>query len=146
LNLNLKEPPPPPWQHYQPVFGKRWFSEFKDMKAAAPLKYENGKKVPAPDSLAWWANQNGVNVMAAESLHSKLGRLFHAGYITAKPAGNGLQSVGRLLKNGSMSFSPSAVMTMIWIICSFQNLITRKIPRRMGTAHQRLSQWQERCQ
>jgi len=125
--LNLKETTSTTLAALSASFGKKWFSEFKSMKSGSTMEDENGKKVPSPDSVAFWANQNGVNLMAAESLHSKLGRLFHAGYITAKPAGNGLQSVVDLLKNGKhviLSFS-GYDNDLDYLFIS--NLITRKI-------------------
>ena len=45
-----------------------------------------GKKVPAPDSVAAWANREGVNVMAAEGLRSKMNRVFDLPYVVANPA------------------------------------------------------------
>lgn len=127
VELNLKETTATTLAALTTSLGKEWFSKFKAMKANSTIEDENGKKIPAPDSIAFWANQNGVNVMAAESLHSKLGRLFHAGYITSKPAGNGLQSVVDLLKHGKhviLSFSGYG-NDLDYLFIS--NLITRKI-------------------
>jgi uncharacterized protein len=54
-------------------FGREgWFTAFKQMRSGAQVESEDGKRVPAPDSVAAWANETGVNVMAAEGLHSKL--------------------------------------------------------------------------
>ena len=47
---------------------------------------------PPPDSVAAWANANGVNVMAAEGLHGKLRRLFNKPYIVDKPAADTRQA------------------------------------------------------
>ncbi|MGV8025940.1 MAG: ATP-binding protein [Anaerolineaceae bacterium] len=125
--LNLKETTSTTLAALVSSFGKNWFSEFKTMKSGSMIADEDGKKFPAPDSVAAWANQNGVNVMAAESLHNKLGRLFHAGYITAKPAANGLQNIVEVLKTGRhiiLSFSRyDTDLDYLFI----SNLITRKI-------------------
>ena len=125
--LNLKETTATTLAALISCFGKNWFSEFKYMKSGSMITDEDGKKTPASDSVAAWANQNGVNVMAAESLHNKLGRLFHAGYITAKPAANGLQNIVESLKTGRhiiLSFSGyDTDLDYLFI----SNLITRKI-------------------
>ena len=47
-------------------------ASFKDMANGAMIEDEDGKKVPAPGSVAFWANQEGVNAAAAEGLHNKL--------------------------------------------------------------------------
>ena len=65
------------------------------MRNSAFIEDENGKKVPAPDSVAAWASQAGVNILAAEGLHSKLGRLFRRPYIVEKPAAD---TVGEIIK------------------------------------------------
>ena len=125
--LNLKETTSTTLSALVSSFGKSWFTEFKTMKSGSMVTNEEGKKVPAPDSVAAWANENGVNVMAAESLHSKLGRLFHAKYITANPSANGLQSIVEILKKGKhiiLSFGGYGT-DLDYLFIS--NLITRKI-------------------
>ena len=56
--------------------------------------------MPAPDSVAFWANQNGVNVMAAEGLHDKLRRLFNKPYIVENPPADSIQALVEALKKG----------------------------------------------
>ncbi len=127
VELNLKETTATTLSALVSSFGKNWFSEFKAMKSGSMITNEEGKKVPAPDSVAAWANENGVNVMAAESLHSKLGRLFRAGYIAANPSANGLQNIVEILKKGKhiiLSFSGYGT-DLDYLFIS--NLITRKI-------------------
>ncbi len=127
VELNLKETTATTLSALVSSFGKNWFSEFKAMKSGSMITNEEGKKIPAPDSVAAWANENGVNVMAAESLHSKLGRLFHAGYIAANPSANGLQNIVEILKKGKhiiLSFSGYGT-DLDYLFIS--NLITRKI-------------------
>lgn len=125
--LNLKETTSTTLAALAACFGRDWFSKFKAMKSGAMITNEEGKKIPAPDSVAAWANQNGVNVMAAESLHSKLGRLFSKGYINARPPADGLQQIVQLLKVGKhiiLSFSGyDSDLDYLFI----SNLITRKI-------------------
>ncbi len=126
--LNLKETTATTLAALVASFGQeKWFEEFKTMKSGTFITEEDGKKSPAPDSVAYWANQNGVNVMAAESLHSKLGRVFDAGYITTNPAGNGLKTIVDSLKHGIhiiLSFS-GYESDLHYLFIS--NLITRKI-------------------
>ncbi|HZW03863.1 MAG TPA: DUF87 domain-containing protein, partial [Anaerolineaceae bacterium] len=85
--LNLKETTPATLEALVGSFGLRnWFRTFKQLRVGAMIENEEGKKVPAPDSVAAWANENGVNVMAAEALHGKLSRVFNKPYIVEKPA------------------------------------------------------------
>jgi len=99
--LNLKETTPTTLEALVSSFGReRWFAEFKAMKVGALVEDENGKRVPAPDSVAFWANQSGVNVMAAEGLRSKLNRIFDLPYIVEKPAADSLGEVIRALEGG----------------------------------------------
>ena len=126
--LNLKETTATTLAALQASLGqKQWFRAFKAMKSGAFITDEDGKKVPAPDSVAAWANENGVNLMAAESLHNKLGRLFAAGYICDNPAAKGLQTIVDFLKNGRhiiLSFS-GYESDLHYLFIS--NLITRKV-------------------
>ncbi len=93
--LNLKETTPATLDALWNEFGPNWFAEFSALEVGAVIEDENGKKVPAPGSVAFWANRAGINVMAAEGLHSKLGRLFHKPYIVGQPA---VDSVGEIIK------------------------------------------------
>jgi len=125
--LNLKETTATTLSALESSFGKNWFTEFKTMKSGSMITAEDGKKIPSPDSVAAWANQNGVNVMAAESLHSKLSRLFRASYITSNPSTNGLLNIVETLKKGKhivLSFSGYET-DLDYLFIS--NLITRKI-------------------
>jgi hypothetical protein len=58
------------------------------------------KKVPHPDSVAAWADEAGVNVMAAEALHDKLRRLFDKEYIVEKPAADAIGEIIKSLEAG----------------------------------------------
>jgi DNA helicase HerA-like ATPase len=94
--LNLKETTPTTLEALVASFGREnWFSSFREMRNGAFVEDENGKKIPAPDSVTAWANRTGVNVLAAEGLHSKLGRLFRLPYLVEKPAAD---TVGEIIK------------------------------------------------
>ena len=75
--LNLKETTPTTFEALWSAFGRDWFARFREMKSGAMIEDDNGKKFPAPDSVAFWANEAGLMSSAAEGLHSKLGRLFN---------------------------------------------------------------------
>lgn len=106
----------------------RWFSEFKKMVVGAMETDGEGKKVPAPDSVAFWANQVGVNVAAAEGLRSKLGRVFTRPYIVEETAGSDpLKNVIEALQAGQhviLSFGDYE-SDLDYLLVS--NLLTRKI-------------------
>ena len=107
-------------------FRGRWFGEFKNMTQEL-ITTEEGKKVPANGSVAFWANANGVNVMAAEALHNKLRRLFNKPYIVAKPAADPVKEIINALENGQhivLSFGEFET-DLDYLLVS--NLLTRKI-------------------
>ncbi len=99
--LNLKETTPTTLDALLHSFGAtNWFSAFKAMRNGAVEHTDEGKTVPASDSVAAWANQTGVNVAAAEGLHSKLGRVFNRPYIMPEPPKNILDDIIQLLDEG----------------------------------------------
>lgn len=99
--LNLKETTPTTLAALVQSFGERWFHEFRQMEVGAEETDENGKKVPAPHSVAYWANAVGTNVMAAEALHNKLRRLFEKPYIVPDPPpGATIQQIIKSLEAG----------------------------------------------
>ncbi|MBT3187617.1 MAG: ATP-binding protein [Anaerolineae bacterium] len=129
--LNLRETTPTVLSALQRTFKKNWFKAFSQMLNGAMIEIEdeNGriKKVPAPESIAFWANENGINVMAAEALHSKLGRLFNAPYIAEKPAADSVKQMIDNLDNGKhviLSFGKYD-SDLDYLLVS--NLLTRKI-------------------
>ncbi len=98
--LNLRETTASTLDMLWQSFNRNWFREFRSMRVGAVVDYEDpqtGKtrKIPADDSVAAWANANGANVMAAEALHNKLGRLFNKPYIVEQPAAD---TVGEIIK------------------------------------------------
>lgn len=99
--LNLKETTPTTLDALVTSFGKEgWFHAFKEMKIGSVIENEEGKKVPAPDSVAYWANQAGVHPAAAEGLRSKLNRVFNLPYILEEPAADSLAEVIKALEAG----------------------------------------------
>lgn len=127
--LNLRDTTPTTLEALYNVFKENWFHQFKLMRVHAYVENEDGKKVPAPDSVEAWANSVGVHAGAAEALHSKLRRLFNAPYIVENPAGNGLQQMIESLDNGLhvvLSFG-NHESDLDYLFVS--NLLTRRIRR-----------------
>jgi hypothetical protein len=127
--LNLKETTPTTLDALVATFGRdRWFGKFREMKNGAVMEDpETGKKMPAPDSVAAWANTHGVNVMAAEGLHSKLGRLFRLPYVVENPAADGIKEIVKALETGQhviLSFGKHE-SDLDYLLVS--NLLTRRI-------------------
>jgi hypothetical protein len=126
--LNLKETTPTTLDALVATFKRdNWFAKFRVMKNGAVIEEENGKKVPAPDSVAAWANTRGVNIMAAEGLHSKLGRVFRLPYIVEKPASDGVSEIVKALEAGQhvvLSFGKHE-SDLDYLLVS--NLLTRRI-------------------
>lgn len=98
--LNLRDTTATTLEALWHSFHERWFREFREMKVGKLIENEDGKKEPAPDSVAFWAMQVGVNVAAAEALHSKLGRVFNLPYIVERPVSDALGDMIRDLERG----------------------------------------------
>ncbi len=125
--LNLKETTPTTLDALWNSFHQDWFREFRDMTQEM-ITTPDGKRVPAPDSVAAWADAHGVNVMAAEGLHSKLQRLFHKEYIVADPAADSLREIVDALQRGQhivLSFGTRFETDLDYLLVS--NLLTRRI-------------------
>lgn len=126
--LNLKETTPTTLDALVSSFGRqKWFAAFKDMRNGAVIEDESGKKIPAPDSVAAWANSVGINVMAAEGLYSKLGRVFGLPYVVEKPAVDTVSEIIKSLEEGQhivLSFGDN-VGDLDYLLVS--NLLTRRI-------------------
>ncbi len=126
--LNLRETTPTTLEALKSAFGQeRWYHEFKNMRVNAYNYDEDGKRYPAPDSVAAWAEEYGVHPGAAEALHSKMGRLFNKGYIVEKPAADALTQMLRNLDNGQhivLSFGRNE-SDLDYLFVS--NLLTRRI-------------------
>jgi len=126
--LNLKETTPTTLEALVSTFGAKWFSAFRAMENGAVIEDpEGGRRIPAPDSVAFWARQAGINEMAAEGLHSKLGRLFNKPYILEKPAADSVGEIIKALEAGQhviLSFGKFET-DLDYLLVS--NLLTRKI-------------------
>jgi len=128
--LNLRETTPTVLHALVRSFGNDWFRRFKEMnRQEIEIEDEKGKTkhVPHPESVAAWANENGVNVMAAEALQDKLRRLFDKPYIVEKPAADAVTEIVRLLEAGKhviLSFGQfESDLDYLFV----SNLLTRKI-------------------
>jgi len=126
--LNLKETTPTTLDALWHDFGPNWFAEFRAMKVGSVIEDpETGKKIPAPDSVAFWCNRTGVNQMAAEGLHSKLSRVFNLQYIVEQPAADSVGQVIQALEAGRhvvLSFGEHE-SDLDYLLVS--NLLTRRI-------------------
>ncbi len=131
--LNLRETTPTTLDALIHSFGAaNWFSEFKNMVVGAIIEDDEGKKVPAPESVAFWSNQAGVNVAAAEGLRSKLTRVFNRPYIVPRETGESagadpLKNIIEALQAGQhviLSFGDHET-DLDYLLVS--NLLTRKI-------------------
>ncbi len=99
--LDLKDTTPVTMQALLSSFGPRgWFQAFKEMTVGTFIEDEKGKKTPAPGSVAFWANENGVNEQAAEGLRRKMNRVFALPYIVEKPAADSVSQIVDALQNG----------------------------------------------
>ncbi|MFM8322062.1 MAG: helicase HerA domain-containing protein [Chloroflexota bacterium] len=125
--LNLKETTPTTLDALWHEFGPNWFHEFLQMEVGTLVEDDSGKKSPAPGSVAFWANRAGVNQMAAEGLHSKLGRVFNLPYIVDRPAVDSVGQVIQALESGRhvvLSFGEHE-SDLDYLLVS--NLLTRRI-------------------
>lgn len=125
--LNLKETTATTLEALLTTFGRdKWFAAFKEMTQEMVVN-DDGKRVPAHGSVAEWANENGVNVMAAEGLHNKLRRVFNLDYIVEQPANDGIKEIIETLEAGRhvvLSFGQHEA-DLDYLLVS--NLLTRRI-------------------
>ncbi len=125
--LNLKETTATTMDALVSDFGQDgWYKAFREMKVGSVMEVE-GKKIPAPDSVAAWANSAGVNVMAAEGLRSKMQRVFNLKYVREDPSGNGIEEIIKTLEAGQhivLSFYDHD-FDLDYLLVS--NLLTRRI-------------------
>lgn len=109
------------------AFQEKWFAEFMKLRPGATIEDENGKRVPAPDSVAGWANSHNIHPAAAESLHRKLLPIFHKPYVVERPAIDAVAAIAEQLENGRhiiLSFGEHD-NELDYIIVS--NILTRRI-------------------
>lgn len=129
--LNLKETTATTLSALASAYGSSgWFKAFKEMRAGAVIEGDDGKKTAAPDSVAFWAERAGVNAMAAESLHSKMGRIFAKSYIVESASGSPINDIIHALEKGKhvvLSFGKYE-SDLDYLLIS--NLLTRRIRER----------------
>jgi DNA helicase HerA-like ATPase len=126
--LNLRETTPTTLDALLATFGKEsWYKKFMELKPGGMIEEEDGKRVPAPDSVEAWANQAGVHPEAAKGLHSKMGPLFRKKYIVEKPASDTVSEIIKALEAGQhivLSFGKNEA-DLDYLLVS--NLLTRRI-------------------
>ena len=125
--LNLKETTPTTLDALVNTFGRdHWFMAFRNMTNEY-ITDDKGAKIPAPGSVAHWANERGVNLSAAESLHSKLGRVANLSYVVENPAADTINEIIKTLEAGQhiiLSFGKFE-SDLDYLLVS--NLLTRRI-------------------
>jgi uncharacterized protein len=128
--LNLRETTPTVLNALFTTFRTNWFAQFRAMnREEVEIEDEKGRirRVPHPNSVAAWAQANGVNVMAAEALQDKLRRLFDKPYIVENPASDSLAQIIQALESGQhvvLSFGKfESDLDYLFV----SNLLTRKI-------------------
>ncbi len=143
--LNLRETTPTTLNALLHSFGQpHWFRRFREMRSGATIEADDGKKVPAPDSVEFWANENGVNPMAAAGLHQKLNRLFNQPYVVERPAADTLGEIIRSLEAGRhvvLSFG-SHESDLDYLLVT--NMITRQIRERWEQSTNKFRSGQEK--
>ena len=125
--LNLNETAATVLAALERDFQQDWFSVFLSMGTGKTELDENGKSVPAPDSVEAWADGSNVHPKSALALHQKLGRLRNKTYLIADPATKGLKAIIDSLEHGNsviLSFGKNNSELDYLLVT---NLITRKI-------------------
>jgi uncharacterized protein len=129
--LNLRETTPTTLNALVHDFGQpAWLREFRGLCPGATIEAEDGKKIPAPDSVEAWAMRVGVNAMAAVGLHQKLNRIFNLPYLVERPASDALGEIISSLEAGKhvvLSFGKHE-SDLDYLLVT--NLLTRQIRER----------------
>jgi hypothetical protein len=125
--LNLRDTTPATLEALTHSFGSDWLRAFKKMKNQGTVESEDGKKIPSPDSVAAWAESAGVNLMAAEALHSKLQRVFNLPYLVEEPAADTVAEVIKSLKAGQHVILSFGKFERDLDYLLVTNLLTRRI-------------------
>jgi hypothetical protein len=126
--LNLRETTPTTLDALVATFGKgHWYKEFMELRPGAVIEDDDGKRIPAPDSVEAWADRSGVHPEAAKGLHSKMGPLFRRSYIIENPASDTVSEIIKALDAGQhivLSFGDHE-KDLDYLLVS--NLLTRRI-------------------
>jgi hypothetical protein len=108
-------------------FGRTWFADFMALEPGATVFNEEGKSVPAPNSVEEWARSNNVHDAAARMLHNRLGLIYDRPYIVEQPAGSAVRAIVEQLEHGRhviLSFGDHEE-DLDYLLVS--NILTRKI-------------------
>ena len=76
------------------AFGEQWFARFMKLEPGAVVTDDEGKTVPAPNSVARWARDYNIHEKAAESLHRRLALIYNKPYVVERPAADGAVGAG----------------------------------------------------
>lgn len=132
--LKLNETAPIVLSALERDFGQDWLHEFLSMETGTTVEDENGKSVPAPNSVEAWAAVGNVHPKSALALHQRLQRLGKSAYLIADPATKGLEQIIEDLEHGKhviLSFGKSNTELDYLLVT---NLITRKIRDHWGNS------------
>ncbi len=126
--LKLRETTPTNLDAFLATFGKaHWYKQFMELRPGAVIEDDDGKRIPAPDSVEAWADRSGVHPEAAKGLHSKMGPLFRRSYIIENPASDTVSEIIKALDAGQhivLSFGDHE-KDLDYLLVS--NLLTRRI-------------------
>ncbi|MEJ5224056.1 MAG: ATP-binding protein [Anaerolineales bacterium] len=128
--LNLRETTATVLSALYTSFRADWFSRFRAMnREEVEVEDERGKvkRVPHPESVAAWAQANGVHPMAAEGLHDKLRRLFEKPYLVESPATDSVAQIISALEAGQHVILSFGAYETDLDYLFVSNLLTRKI-------------------
>jgi DNA helicase HerA-like ATPase len=82
-------------------FGDNWFASFMKLEPGKEFTDpETGKKEPADDSVARWAQDNNIHVAAAEALHRRLMPIYKKDYVVENPGGDAVNAIVDKLEHG----------------------------------------------
>ena len=114
--LNLRETTATTLYALEKSFKENWLQSFMEMKPGSPY-----------GTVEEWADANNVNVAAAESLQSKLNRLYHSDYMIDKAPYNVVSQIINALENGiSVILSFGNYQTDLDYLL-VANILTRKV-------------------
>jgi hypothetical protein len=109
------------------AFGEQWFARFMKLEPGAVVTDDEGKTVPAPNSVARWARDYNIHEKAAESLHRRLALIYNKPYVVERPAADAVKAIVDQLENGRhviLSFGEHD-SELDYILVS--NILTRRI-------------------
>jgi DNA helicase HerA-like ATPase len=108
-------------------FGHGWFAGFMALEPGKTEYAEDGKSVPAPNSVEYWARENNVHDAAARALHNRLSLIYDKRYVVERPASPAVKAIVNKLEKGRhviLSFGEYED-DLDYLLVS--NILTRKI-------------------